>query len=248
LNTIGNQRPAEATRTSATAGAVTAALREVTGQFPKYVSLLRDKAGVEFRGRILELGAGAAWFTAELSKLPKVVEVIATDFARDPAQEQAPQVFKALRAQEAKIIRRSASAHGLNFRDGFFDFVVCNAVLHEAMNLLQLLREVHRVLKPGGQLVAVREPVKPFVRWRVGRGGGAGRASRRLQSPLYSRADYQDVFERAGFSVKVRRASLARGLKYYFDTVVNGLTHARYMFVATRIERTGKARPHKLPA
>jgi SAM-dependent methyltransferase len=240
LNTTGDKRNAEVTTASrkseVTARATSPALREVTEHFPKYVSLLRDKAGVEFRGRILELGAGAAWFTAELSKLPKVVEVIATDFAPGPSQEQAAQVFKALRAQEAKITRRPASPHRLNFPDHHFDFVVCNAVLHDAMNLLQLLREGCRVLKPGGQLVAVREPVKPFVRWRAGRGEVAGRASCRLQSPLYSRADYEDVFERAGFSVKVRRVSLASGLKYYFDTVVNGLTHARYMFVATRNE------------
>jgi SAM-dependent methyltransferase len=247
LNKLGDKRTA-ATTTSAPADAASAPPGEVTGQFPKYVSVLRNKAGVEFSGRILELGAGAAWFTAELSKLPKVVEVIATDFAGGPAQEQAPQVFKALRAHEAKIIRRAASAHRLNFRDGYFDFVVCNAVLHEAMNLLQLLREVRRVLKPGGQLVAVREPVKPFVRWRAGRGEVAGRASRRLQSPLYSRADYEDVFERAGFSVKIRRVSLASGLKYYFDTVVNGLTHARYVFVATRNEKAGRDRPKTLPA
>ena len=252
MNTTGDERNAEAATTSrkpeVTAGAAAASLREVTGQFPKYMSLLRDKAGVEFRGRILELSAGAAWFTAELSKLPKVVEVIATDFARGTGQEQAPQVFKALRAQEAKITRRPASQHRLNFPDRHFDFVVCNAVLHDAMNLLLLLREVRRVLKPGGQLVAVREPVKPFVRWRAGRGEVAGRASRRLKSPLYSRADYEDVFERAGFAVKVSRVSLASGWKYYFDLVVNGLTHARYVFVATRNDKAGNDRARKLSA
>ena len=176
------------------------------------------------------------------------MEVIATDFACGPEQEQAPQVFKALRAQEAKITRRPASPHRLNFPDRHFDFVVCNAVLHDAMNLLLLLREVRRVLKPGGQLVAVREAVKPFVRWRAGRREVAGRASRRLKSPLYSRADYEDVFERAGFSVKVNRVSLASGFKYYFDSMVNGLTHARYVFVATRTDRAGNDRAKKLSA
>ena len=200
---------------------------------------------MEFRGRILELDAGSAWFAAELSKLPKVVEVIATDFARGPAQAQATQVFKALRAQEAKIIRRTASGHRLNFRDGYFDFVVCDAVLHEAMNLLQLLREVRRVLKPGGQLVAVREPVKPLVRWRAGRGPASSRTAKQLQAPLYSRADYQDHFERAGFSLEVSRVSLAAGLRYFFDKMVNGLTHARYVFVATRREKAGSRRLKK---
>jgi len=244
----GDNRSKTATTTSVPAAASSPSLGDAIGPFPKYVALLRDQVGVEFRGRILELDAGAAWFTAELSKLPKVVEVIATDFARNPAQAQSPQVFKALRAQEAKIIRRPASAHRLSFRDGYFDFVVCNAVLHEAMNLLQLLREVRRVLKPGGQLVAVREPVKPFVRWSAGRGTEPSSTARRLQSPLYSRADYQDHFERAGFSLEVSRISLATGLRYYLDKMVNGLTHARYVFVATRSEKAGSGRLKKSPA
>jgi len=225
-----------------------ASLRDALGRYPKYVSFLRGRVGVGFRGRILELGAGAAWFTAELSKLPKVVEVISTDFTRGSLPEQAELVFKTLRAQQSKITRRQISAQRLDFPDNHFDFVVCNAVLHDAMNLLQLLREVWRVLKPGGQLVAVREPVKPLVPWPAGRGTVAQRESRRLKAPLYSRADYLDLFDRAGFSVKVKRVSLASGLKYYFDTMVNGLTHARYVFVATRKEQASRARLKKLSA
>ena len=234
-------------RKQATAGPALS-LQLATGHYPKYVAFLRDKVGVGFRGRILELGAGAAWFTAELSKLPKVVEVIATDFARSPEQAQAPEVFKALRAHEAKITRRQVSSQRLNFPDGHFDFVVCAGVLQDAMNLPLLLREVRRVLKPGGQLIAVREPVKPLVRWRTGRGAAPGRIANRLKSPLYSRADYVDHFERAGFSLTLSRVSLASGLRYYIDKMVNGLTHARYVFVATRKEKAGNGRPKKSPA
>jgi ubiquinone/menaquinone biosynthesis C-methylase UbiE len=232
--------PAKDTREAA------ASLRDAVGRYPKYVSFLRDRVGVGFRGRILELGAGPAWFTAELSKLPKVVEVIATDFTPGPLPEEAAVVFKALRAQQAKIARRQVSAQRLEFPDRHFDFVVCNAVLHEAMNLLQLLREVRRVLKPGGQLIAVREPVKPLVKWRAGRGSIASKESRRMKAPIYSRADYEHVFERAGFSLEVSRVSLASGLRYYFDTMVNGLTHARCVLVATRKEQSARNRPKKL--
>lgn len=220
--------PREATRAAGEAEL----LRKYTGHYPKYVAFLNDKLGVGFRGRILELGAGAAWFSAELSKLPKVVEVVATDFAVGGAQQHAPHVFKTLRAHEAKISRRPASPHRLNFPDQHFDFVVCSGVLHDAMNLLVLLREIRRVLKPGGQLVAVREPVKSLV----------SRKATRLKQPLYSRADYADVFERAGFALTLRRISLASGLKYYFDKVVNGLTHSRYVFVATRNEKAAHSR------
>ena len=67
-----------------------------------------------------------------------------------------------------------------------------------------------------------------------------------MSAPLYSRADYLDQFERAGFAAKASRVSLASGLKYYLDAMVNGLTHARYVFVATRKERTAQGRFRKL--
>ena len=227
-----------AARESNRAAGETELLRKITGHYPKYVAFLRDNLGLEFRGRILELGAGAAWFSAELSKLPKVVEMVATDFTAGGLQQHAPHVFKTLRAHEAKISRRPASPHRLNFPDRHFDFVVCAGVLHDAMNLLVLLREIRRVLKPGGQLVAVREPVKSLV----------SRGTPRLKQPLYSRADYEDVFERAGFTLTMRRISLATGLKYYFDKVVNGLTHARYVFIATRNEKAIPPRSGKVAA
>ena len=218
-------RRAERTETAAES------LQRATTTYAKFVPFLRNKAGVEFSGRILELGAGPAWFSAELSKLPRVVEVILAEFEPSVSAGEAGKVFKLLNAHERKITRRAANPHHLNFPDNHFDCVVCAGVLHDALNLLHLLREVRRILKPGGQLIAVREPVKPAMAWRAGRGT---RAERALKAPLYSRADYLGAFERAGLVLKIKSVSLARGLKYYFDTMFNGLTHARYVFVATK--------------
>jgi SAM-dependent methyltransferase len=206
-------------------------LSKATSHYPKFIPFLMQKLGVQFRGRILELGAGAAWFSAELSKLPKVVEVIATDFGSHTESEQLPKVFKTLRAHEAKITRRPLSPHRLDFPDNHFDFVVCAGVLHNALNLLHLLREIRRILKPGGQLIAVREPVQAAVGWRP---RTTARPDPEMNRPLYSRADYADTFERAGLSLEMHRVSLATGLKYYFDKMVNGLTHARYVFIAAK--------------
>ena len=43
-----------------------------------------------------------------------------------------------------------ASALDLPFLDNEFDFVCCSGVLHHTLNIEQGLREIHRVLKPGG--------------------------------------------------------------------------------------------------
>src|SRR5271170_7895883 len=54
-------------------------LRHVKESFPKFIPFLTGKCGLQFRGRILEIGAGGAWLSAEISKLPRVVEIIAID-------------------------------------------------------------------------------------------------------------------------------------------------------------------------
>ncbi len=47
----------------------------------------------------------------------------------------------------------------LPFEDKSFDFVFARQVLHHARDLDQLCREIHRVLKPGGVFIAVRDHV-----------------------------------------------------------------------------------------
>jgi SAM-dependent methyltransferase len=47
----------------------------------------------------------------------------------------------------------------LPFERGVFDAILCRQVLHHARDLGAFCREVHRVLKPGGRLYALREHV-----------------------------------------------------------------------------------------
>lgn len=43
------------------------------------------------------------------------------------------------------------NAYDIEFEDNFFDFAVCNGVLHHLDNPLKALQEIYRVLKPGGK-------------------------------------------------------------------------------------------------
>src|ERR1035437_10863707 len=121
-------------------------LRCVKGDFPKYIPFLTEHCGLEFRGRILEIGAGVAWLTAELSKQPRVVEIITTDSSRKLLKEQAPKVFKMLNANASKIKRMPGDFHNLDFPNNHFDFVVCSAVLHRAANIVLGLHEAKRAM------------------------------------------------------------------------------------------------------
>jgi ubiquinone/menaquinone biosynthesis C-methylase UbiE len=212
--------------------------RCVKEDFPKYVPFLTEKCGLEFRGRILEIGAGGAWLSAEMSKQPRVVEVIAMDLSPTLLKEQAPKVFKLLNANAAKITRMPGDFHNLGFPNNHFDFVVCSAVLHRAANIVQVLREAKRVLKPGGQFVAIREPVWPLVKIKSRSKMLAKLIATGVNERFYTLADYKEFFKQAALPMQVKRVNLSSGFKYYLNKVVNGLTHARYAFVGRKSGRS----------
>jgi ubiquinone/menaquinone biosynthesis C-methylase UbiE len=197
----------------------------------KFVPYLTRKCGLEFRGRILEIGAGGAWLSAELSKLPRVVEVITTDISPRLLKEHAPKVFEALKANRAKITRMPGDFHKLDFPDQHFDFVVCSAVLAHAANVVQVLREAKRMLKPGGRFVAVREPIWPRVKLKSRVRKTSPNADRGMH---YSLSHYREFFRQAALALEIKPVNLSSGFKYYVNKVVNGLTHARYAFVGIK--------------
>jgi len=205
---------------------------------PKYIPFLEEHCGLEFRGRILEIGAGGAWLSAELSKQPRVVEIIATDSSPRLLKEQAPKVFKLLQANAAKITRMPGDFHSLDFPNNHFDFVVCSAVLHSAANIVQVLREAKRVLKPGGQFVGIREPVWPLVKIKSRAKMLAKLVSTGVDERFYALADYKEFFKQASLPLQVKRVNLSTGFKYYVNNMVNGLTHARYAFVGQKHGQT----------
>ena len=189
-------------------------LRGVKEDLPQFIPFLTGNCGMEFRGRILEIGAGAAWLGAELSKLPNVVEVIVTDYSPRLLKEQAPRVFRALQAHTSKITRMPLDFNKLDFPANHFDAVVCSSVLHQAGNMVHLLRETKRVLKAGGRLVAIREPVWPLVKLKSRARARARLADAGVHDPFYTLADYREFFKQAGFPMEAKSVNLARGFRY----------------------------------
>jgi SAM-dependent methyltransferase len=222
-------------------GSEEAWLRAVDEVFPKFVPYLIDVCGVRFRGRILEIGAGACWFSAELSKLSEVQEVVATDFSPHLLKIMAPRIFERRQAETRKITRMPADFHKMTFPEQSFDFVVCSAVIHHAVDVGRLLREVHRVLKNSGQFIAIREPVWPLVRLQSRSKTQERLVKAGVNEHMYTLPEYKKFFADAGFDLSVKSVNLATGWKYWFNMLVNGLTHARYAFVATKQENHDKS-------
>ena len=209
-------------------------LRCLQEEFPSFVPYLMERCRVQFHGAVLEIGAGACWLSAELSKVDAVQKIVATDFSPKLLKELAPKVFKLRNAREDKITRMPGDFHKLDFPDDSFDFVVCSAVLHHAVDMVTVLREVKRVLRPGGQLVAIREPVWPVIRLKKRSKTQTKLVDAGVNEHFYTLPEYRHFFGQAGLDLQAEPVNLAHGLKFFFNELVNGLTHARYAFVATK--------------
>lgn len=108
------------------------------------------------RGRALEIGAGHGMASAALARTGWKV----TALEPDPSELVGAGAIRQL-AQETGLDIRVVEAFGeeLPFSDGEFDLVLARQVLHHARDLPQLCRELARVVRPGGRVLAVREHV-----------------------------------------------------------------------------------------
>jgi SAM-dependent methyltransferase len=111
--------------------------------------------GVE--GRVLEIGAGTGW---NVVRYPPATDVTYT--------EPDPHMGKRLRAKGVDVV--AASAEALPFADDSFDTVVSTLVLCTVPDVPATLREIRRVLTPGGKLLFLEhvraDPGTKLERWQ----------------------------------------------------------------------------------
>lgn len=143
-------------------------------------------------GRVLDVGCGNGWATrlmAELARDGRVVGIDISDEMVDLARESS--------SSFSNVEFREASAEKLSFAEGEFTHAFSMESLYYYGNILRALKEIHRVLKSGGQFACVVDLYKE------------SRASHQwipeLKVPvqLLSVAEYRSLFETAGF-VNVR--------------------------------------------
>jgi ubiquinone/menaquinone biosynthesis C-methylase UbiE len=106
--------------------------------------------------KALELGCGTGFFLLNLKQAGVLDEGHVTDIS--PGMVAAAQ----RNADELgfSVEGRVADAEALPYGDGVFDLVVGHAVLHHIPDVERALREVLRVLKPGGRFVFAGEPTR----------------------------------------------------------------------------------------
>ena len=101
--------------------------------------------------RLLDFGCGPGSITADLANhLGQGGYVVGIDDSADAID------VAARRHQSGRVRFEVASVYGLPFADGTFDVAYGHQVLQHLADPVQALREIKRVLRPGG-LVAVRD-------------------------------------------------------------------------------------------
>jgi len=150
--------------------------------------------------RVLDLGCGAGHVSFAVA--PHVREVVACDLS----PEMLSVVAEAARERGfANIVTRESVAESLPFPEASFDFVLSRYSTHHWGDLDAGLREIARVLKPGGT-VAIADSVSPGTP----RLDTFLQAIELLRDPSHVRsrswAEWQETLARAGLSTLSARA------------------------------------------
>lgn len=107
--------------------------------FEKIIPNLKEK-------KILDLGCGRGEFLTAMKS--KGYDIIGVE--PDPYKDEAIEKNKKDNAIDVEVLKVPGEA--MPFQPGTFDFIYCNDVLEHCKDPRRLLGEIHRVLKPGGQV------------------------------------------------------------------------------------------------
>lgn len=149
------------------------------------------------KATVLDLGCGTGWLTAMLSARGDVTRLIAWDSSPKLLGDFVSQSVEMLDGDMSKVELNCAEFTPLLLDDGEVDLAVMASAFHHAAEPDELLRELHRVLRPGGAVVLLNEvpyPVSSMLRWiattSVAAGVNAVFSGRGLRKPGHVAADH----------------------------------------------------------
>lgn len=160
---------------------------------------------------VLDFAAGTCWATELLNRLG--VRTISLDLSSEMLRRGRERL-----ATDQRLVFRGDAAfvagrgQALPFGDERFDGVLCLNALHHLPSFAAALREIHRVLKPGGRAVfsepGTAHPAQPLSRFRMREEGVIEKA---VSLPLVRR-----LAREAGFT-RMRIVPLRSAGAYVFD-------------------------------
>jgi SAM-dependent methyltransferase len=134
------------------------------------VNAERARLLAQASGEILEIGVGTGL------NVPCYPPAVATIASVGPEEALSPRAARRAAARGMEIAHTPGDARRLPFDAGRFDTVVCTLVLCTVPEPERAVRELSRVLRPGGHLLFIEHVVAPAGARRV--------AQRLLNAPL----------------------------------------------------------------
>jgi ubiquinone/menaquinone biosynthesis C-methylase UbiE len=115
-----------------------------------YYSQVADEILSEFKkGIILDLGTGPGYLPIEIVRRAPGVKIVGVDLSRNLIQMARANAVKAGFVRQLSF--EVGNSAGLHFAEASFDMVISTGMLHSLKNPVAVLKEIHRVLKNGGE-------------------------------------------------------------------------------------------------
>jgi ubiquinone/menaquinone biosynthesis C-methylase UbiE len=149
--------------------------RRTASRARRVLARLGPKLQLPQASKLLELGCGAGGLLALLNESYRPSLLVGTDFDADQVDAARRQLTARWGALPPALQLRTADALALPFADGSFDAVFAMMMLHHVeehhtayLRRPQALREIRRVLRPGGQFVYSEILARARVRATLG--------------------------------------------------------------------------------
>lgn len=169
--------------------------------------------GADRGGVLLDVGTGTARLLIKMAAVPAFagLRLVGIDYYQDMVDEAMKAV--ALEQLEGRVEVLQADAHHLPFPDGFADFVISRSTIHHWADPVQALKEVYRVLKPGGVALihdVRRDPAPEVLAQFNEQRRLAGVEPARLEEK-YTAAEVEAFLEEAGLQQHATVEAATRG-------------------------------------
>jgi len=119
--------------------------------------------------RVLEVAPGPGYFSIELARLGDF-QITGLDISKSFVEIARKNAVEA----GVQVDFREGNASDMPFNNETFDFIVCQAAFKNFSEPVKAIREMHRVLKPGGRALIIdlrRDTPREQIKEEVGRMG-----------------------------------------------------------------------------